>query len=233
MLSDAGETARKFHIATRVGARPLCFRVAPALIFATAVLVSQAASAVYMIQQGDTIEIAVAGLPELMHRTTVQPDGTISFPLFDALTVEGLTPGELRLEVQRQLSAKIYRLHTNDGREVLTVIKPEEISTEIVGYRPIYVTGNVAKPGEQTFRPEMTVRQAVVQAGGAEPSQVGFSRSYRDRGTVQSDWELALIDLARSTVRTARLTAELNGQMELGALDLRGLGLPKERVQGI
>jgi polysaccharide export outer membrane protein len=182
-----------------------------------------------MIQQGDTIEIAVAGLPELRHRSTVQPDGAIAFPLFDALMVEGLTPAELRLEVQRQLAGKIYRLHTNDGREVLAVIQPEEVSAEIVGFRPIYVTGNVAKPGEQTFRPQMTVRQAVVLAGGAETPQTRLSRSYRDPAAVKSDYELALIDLARATARTARLVAELNGQTELNDLDLSSSGLPKER----
>jgi polysaccharide export outer membrane protein len=42
-------------------------------------------------------------------------------------------------------------LRANDGRESLTVIQPEEVSAAIVAYRPVYVTGDVAKPGEQTF----------------------------------------------------------------------------------
>ena len=132
------------------------------------VTVVSPASAAYKVQQGDTIEIAVAGIPELRQRTTVQPDGAIALPLTGALAVEGLTPAELRAEVQTQLARKIYRLRANDGREILTVIQPEEVSAAIVAYRPIYVTGDVAKPGEQTFWPEMTIRQALALAGGVD-----------------------------------------------------------------
>jgi polysaccharide export outer membrane protein len=234
MFFDPRQTQRKPLLAPRDGAlRPFRRRLAGALFSATVALVSPSASAAYLIQQGDTIEISVSGLPELRHRSTVQPDGAIAFPLFNAVTVEGLTPSELRLEVQRQLARKIYRLHTSDGREVLTVIQPEEVSAEIVGYRPIYVTGDVAKPGEQTFRPEMSVQQAVVLAGGAELGQARVNRSYRDRASVQGDLESAAVDRARSALRAARLTAELNGHADVGAVDLAGIGLPKERVQEI
>jgi polysaccharide biosynthesis/export protein len=184
---------------------------------------------VYKVQQGDTIEIAVAGIPELRQRSTVQPDGAIALPLVGALRVEGLTPAELRLEVQTQLARKIYRLRGNDGREILTVIQPEEVSAAIVAYRPIYVTGNVPKPGEQTFRPEMTVRQALALAGGAD-FQALVSKPSRNPITLRSDYELAVIQLAQATAKISRVTAELNGANELEDLHLAEMPAPKERL---
>jgi protein involved in polysaccharide export with SLBB domain len=120
--------------------------------FVAMLLAALPAWGAYKVQQGDTIEVAVAGIPELRQRTTVQADGAIAFPLVGAVAaVECLTPAELRSTVQTQRARKIYRLRANDGREILTVIQPEEVSAAIVAYRPIYVTGDVAKPGEQKF----------------------------------------------------------------------------------
>jgi polysaccharide export outer membrane protein len=203
---------------------------AGSLVLATVV---SPASAAYKVQQGDTIEIAVAGIPELRQRSTVQPDGAIALPLTGALAVEGLTPAELRAEVQTQLGRKIYRLRGNDGREILTVIQPEEVSAAIVAYRPIYVTGDVAKPGEQVFWPEMTIRQALALAGGAEFPQARLSRSSRNLSELTGDYELALIGLARATARGARLTAELGGQNDLASLDFSDVPLPKEKLAEI
>ena len=68
------------------------------LIVSTVLLVGQPARGEYRVQQGDTIEISVAGIPELRQKTTVQSDGAVAFPLVGSLPVEGLTPAELRTE---------------------------------------------------------------------------------------------------------------------------------------
>ena len=186
----------------------------------------------YTVQQGDTIEIAVAGIPELKQHSTVQPDGAIALPLAGALAVQGLTPAELRTKVQTQLAKKIYRLRGNDGREILTVIQPEEVSAAVVGYRPIYVTGDVTRPGEQVFLPEMTVRQALALAGGVD-FQERLSGGRRDFLSLRRDYDVALLDLANATGRIARLTAELGGQTELGAIEFSNAPLPRERLAEI
>ena len=47
----------------------------------------------------------------------------------------------------------------------------------VVEYRPIYVNGDVSKPGEHPFRPQMTVRQAVALSGGYDSRLIlGISR---------------------------------------------------------
>lgn len=214
--------------AGRQGSR---FIVAAALL-ASAALISPACAA-YKVQQGDTIEIAVAGIPELRQRATVQPDGAIALPLAGALSVEGLTPAELRDQVQAQLARKIYRMRGTDGREILTVIQPEEVSASIVAYRPIYVTGDVIKPGEQTFWPEMTVRQALALAGGVEFLQGRLSKPSRDLSELTADYELALVGLAQATAKIARVTAELSGKRDLASVDFSDAPLPKERLDEI
>jgi polysaccharide export outer membrane protein len=186
----------------------------------------------YTVQQGDTIEIEVAGIPELKQRSTVQPDGAIAFPLVGALAVEGLTPAQLRSAVQTQLAKKIYRQRANDGREILMVIQPEEVSAAIVAYRPIYVTGDVVKPGEQTFLPKMTVRQALALAGGTDVN-ARFGRPMRDPAALKVDFELAWVTFASATARIARVAAELNGASDLGKLDFANWPLSKERLAEI
>ena len=186
----------------------------------------------YTVQQGDTIEIEVAGIPELKQRSTVQPDGAIAFPLVGALAVEGLTPSQLRSAVQTQLAKKIYRQRANDGREMLMVIQPEEVSAAVVAYRPIYVTGDVLKAGEQTFLPKMTVRQALALAGGTDVS-ARFGRPTRDLSALRVDFELAWVDFASATAKIARATAELTGANELGKVDFPTGPLPRERLAEI
>jgi len=230
MKSPAKTRARRpLSEGTQPPKRSGLWAVRGAALFAMVMVAIPAWGAAYRVQQGDTIEIAVAGIPELRQRSTVQPDGAIAFPLVGALAVEGLTPAELRTEVQTQLARKIYRLRGNDGREILTVIQPEEVSAAIIAYRPVYVTGDVAKPGEQTFRPEMTVRQALALAGGVE-NQARRTQPALDLSMVKSDYELALTELARATAKIGRITAELNGQSDLAEPDISALPLPKEKL---
>ena len=70
--------------------------------------------------------------------------------------------------MKERLSRKLYQQRTPDGRESVTPIAPDAVLVTIAEYRPVYVNGDVTKPGEQTFRPGMTVRQAVALAGGYE-----------------------------------------------------------------
>ena len=194
------------------------------------ILPNAALGGAYTVQQGDSIEVSVSGLPELRHRTNVQPDGAISVPLLGALKVEGMTPAELRLEVQNQLAGKVYRHYNNEGREVLTVVEPEEVSAEIVDFRPIYITGDVARPGQQSFRPQMTVRQALALAGGPDDLRSRASKHARDPAAVRGEYDIARLDMGRAIARIARLEAQLGGKSEMAPADLSTLGLPKEQV---
>jgi polysaccharide export outer membrane protein len=150
-------------------------RGAAALLIAVALTCSIApAKADYRLHAGDILEISVARLPELKHRVPVQLDGTISFPLLGTMSVAGMSAADLQAKVQATLAAKVFRQRTPDGRENSVTIDPDEVTAKIVEYRPIYVNGDVARPGQQVFRPLMTVRQAVALSGGyVEGASVG------------------------------------------------------------
>ena len=50
---------------------------------------ANAADNTYDIQPGDTLELHVVGVPELTYRTTVSPQGLVSFPLVEDVVAAG------------------------------------------------------------------------------------------------------------------------------------------------
>lgn len=125
-------------------------------------------AAQYQIEAGDVLEFSVASLPGLRQRSAVDINGDVNFPLLQDIKAAGLPLAELRTRVRELISAKPFRQRSADGRETLLTIDPDEITIGIVEYRPIYVTGDVGHPGEQQFRPGITVQQAMVQSGGSD-----------------------------------------------------------------
>jgi len=136
------------------------------LVLAACFLPSIPAHSEYRVQAGDVIEIFVARVPELQRRVTVQMDGSISFPLLGTMSVAGLSQAQLQVKVRSVLATKVFQQRLADGREAAAAMDPAEIIATIVEYRPIYVHGDVAKPGEYGYRPFMTARQAVAMSGG-------------------------------------------------------------------
>ncbi len=151
------------------------------------------ARAEYRLGAGDALEIAVAGIPELKQRVPVQHDGTVSFPLLGTISVAGLSPSEARAKVQAGLAAKVFRQRGPDGRESVVVIEPDQVTATVAEFRPIFVDGDVSKPGEQTYRPGMTVREAVALSGGYDSMHLHmdsnpFLLSADLRGEYEAQW---------------------------------------------
>jgi polysaccharide export outer membrane protein len=169
------------------------------------------AKAEYRLNAGDVIEIAVAGVPELRQRVTVQLDGSISLPLLGNLMVAGSTSSEARAKIQSALATKVFRQRTADGRERPLVIEFDEVAATVVEYRPIYVNGHVSKPGEQSYRPHMTVRQAIASAGGYEVVRP-TNTSLREAIDLQADHASLWAAFAKEQAQTWRIKAELGNE---------------------
>jgi len=82
----------------------------------------------------DIVKITVWGSKELTSAMPIRPDGFISFPLIGDIKAQGLTPGQLKNEIARQLKDFI-----NEPNVVVIV---EEINSINIS-----IAGEVKKPG--------------------------------------------------------------------------------------
>lgn len=86
-------------------------------------------------------------------QVVVRPDGKISLALLNDIQAAGLTPDELRIQIDKAASKYIAEPNAS------VVVK--EIKS-----RNVFITGNVAKPGSYPLTNGMTVMQLIAVAGG-------------------------------------------------------------------
>lgn len=178
-------------------------------ILSIAALASNSAAAEYMLQSGDTLEISVTGVSDLRQRSPIGVDGQIALPLVGHVKVDGLSVSAARVKIAGDLSSKIYRQQTNDGREIRHLILPDEVVVALVEYRPIYVSGDVVKAGEYVFRPSMTVRHAIALAGGYDLMRFRLVNPFLQAPDYRAEYEALSIELATEQARIWRLQNEL------------------------
>jgi polysaccharide biosynthesis/export protein len=178
------------------------------------------ARAEYVMAPGDVVEVSAVGVPDLRHRATIDVDGRASLPLLGNIKAAGLTVAEFSEKVKSELSTKAFRARETDSRgrplgsrdnDVVT-ISPQEVIVEVVEYRPIYLNGDVAKPGAQTYRPGMTVRQAIALAGGYDTMRFRSRDPFLDSADFRSDYHDLWTEFAKVNAEIARLQAELDGK---------------------
>ncbi len=110
----------------------------------------------YVIGPGDALNITVWRNPELSMSVPVRPDGKISAPLVEEMTVQGKTSVQVARDIERAL-AKYVR------DPVVTVIV-----TGFVGpfSEQVRVVGEAAKPQALPFKQRMTVLDVLIAVGG-------------------------------------------------------------------
>ena len=186
---------------------PLALVGLAALLVLTAPFAATAAP--YKIEAGDVLEFSVASLPTLKQRTAVDINGDVNFPLLQDIHAAGLPLAELRTRVRELISAKPFRQRGSEGRETLLTIDPDEITISIVEYRPIYITGDVGRPGEQPFRPGITIRQAVALGGGYDPAQTKLGNPALQLVDLRGEFQTLSAALLGNRASITRLDAEL------------------------
>ena len=107
----------------------------------------------YALGTGDEIRLTVFGQMQLSTTYFVSPQGTISVPLIGDVLAAGESSDQLGQEV------------ADDLRRRRMVVNPS-VSVDIIKYRPIYVLGEVEKPGAYPYQPGLTMLSAVALAGG-------------------------------------------------------------------
>jgi protein involved in polysaccharide export with SLBB domain len=102
----------------------------------------------------DTFDVRVYGEPELSGTFRVATDGTIDYPLAGRTPVAGLRTGE----IQQLLVDKLKDRFLKDPQVVVTIKDRNS--------QKISVLGQVAKPGQVGYYPNMTIVDAIASAGG-------------------------------------------------------------------
>jgi polysaccharide export outer membrane protein len=195
------------------------------------------AAAQYRVEAGDVIEVEVSGIPSYRYRVKVQLDGSVSLPVAGSIAIAGSSPGELRLKMVAALASRVVRQIGPDGLERPYSIEPGEISANVVEYRPIYVSGDVLRPGEQPFRPGITARQAISSAGGggAPVRQMGLASDAAQREALELQASITSLwtNLAKEVARIWRLRTQLGGKERLDDTFFRDIALPRDVIADI
>jgi protein involved in polysaccharide export with SLBB domain len=132
----------------------------------------------YLLGPGDQLRVTVYGSEDLSGEIPVGDAGMAVLPLIGPINAAGAT--------SRQLEEAIRAKLISDG-----YLNDPNVSIQILNFRPIYVLGEVRRPGDHSYVPGMTVRAAIALAGGFTPranqSFVIVTRASRDyRAAVSS-----------------------------------------------
>jgi polysaccharide biosynthesis/export protein len=102
---------------------------------------------------GSGIRLITVGDDTLTGEFRVNDSGMIALPLLGGVRATGRTPDELAHQVSDALvKGNLYTAPS--------------VSVEVTAYRPIFVLGEVSKPGQYPYQPGMTVVTAAAVAGG-------------------------------------------------------------------
>ncbi len=147
------------------------------------------------IEPGDTVRVTIAETPRLDGERKVDADGTIALPQVGSIALAGLGIDEARQRIERMLVQK-------------GILKAPTVLVEIARYRPIYVGGRVARPGAIEFEPGLTVRHALILAGGmGRPAANADSVNVPE---LRARWQVASFQLLQINSSIARLDDELS-----------------------
>ena len=93
------------------------------------------------------------GQEQLTGQFRINDRGQLAVPLLGSVPADGLTTAELEHSIEQLLKKK-------------DLLQNPSVSVDVITYRPVFILGEVAKPGQYPYQPGMTVLTAVALAGG-------------------------------------------------------------------
>ncbi|WP_072855865.1 polysaccharide biosynthesis/export family protein [Loktanella atrilutea] len=149
------------------------------------------------VARGDVLYVAVTGAPEMTRDCPVDVDGRIRLPLVGGISVAGLSLDAIQTRVAETLVAR-------------DILRDPVVLVEVSQYRAVYVGGLVKTSGEVPFRPGLTVRQAIIAAGGIATSEEAASTGLGDIIELLARQRASTAELMATDSEIARLRAELS-----------------------
>jgi polysaccharide export outer membrane protein len=138
----------------------------------------------YQLSPGDKVKITVFNEPDLSGEFQVNDSGHVALPLAGEVPAADKTLPEFKTEVIRILRGRF--------------VKNPRVAVEMTNYRPFNVIGEVRNAGQYSYRPGLTVQDAVAMAGGytyRANTRTLYVRRVNAGGedTVQTDSDRALV----------------------------------------
>jgi polysaccharide export outer membrane protein len=109
----------------------------------------------YVIGPDDVLTVVFWREKDMSAEVTVRPDGKFSLPLLNDIDAAGITPEQLRLNLEKAAGKLMSEPNAS-------------VSVKTINSRKVYITGNVMKPGTFPLTGEMTVLQLIALAGGLQ-----------------------------------------------------------------
>jgi polysaccharide biosynthesis/export protein len=174
---------------------------------------ADAAGAEYPVANGDVLRVTVYGDAGLSGSFPVGADGTIGYPLLGNLVVTGKSIEDIRKVIDDGLKVHIANL---------------SVAVVVETYAPVYIVGEVQRPGKYEFRPGMIALE-LFALGGGQKEQLSENESGVSRlANLRLDYADLGVQLLAQDVKRTRLQAELDGQPfsyraseEIGTPDVR------------
>ena len=126
----------------------------------------------YRIGSDDELEIIVWTQPQLSGKVIVASDGTIAMPLIGRVPAAGLTPDQLKADLEKR-----YARYVHDANVTVRVSDPAS--------HVFYVLGSVNKPGVYKLHSGEVLSQALAEAGWSwgirRPGKIRILRQRKTR----------------------------------------------------
>lgn len=169
----------------------------PARAILLSLLMSTASPALseILIARGDTVHVSITEAPKLGGDSKVDAQGNIVLPQLGSVNIAGMGLDAARAQLEKELIKR-------------DILKAPTVLIEIAKYRPFYVGGKVARPGAIEYEPGLTVRHALILAGGAGRSDEDRLAALDVPG-LRAKWQTTSYQLLDVNSRIARLQAEL------------------------
>lgn len=137
---------------------------------------------------GDVIDVEVLGDATSRSQLTVGPDGKVYFNLLPGLDVSGLTTTQTKALFEKEMTKFVTTAQVS-------------VSLRSVGSRHVWLLGRLVKPGIYALNGQVTLLEAVAQAGGTSQS-TSLSDTTEDladlrRSFVMRDGQLLPVDFSR------------------------------------
>lgn len=114
---------------------------------------SAAAPQSYRLGHGDRVAVTVFGEKDMSGEYDIDDTGNLPLPLAGAVNVNNMSPRQAEEAIEKKLSA---------GK----LINNPQVTVSVIRYRPVYILGEVQRPGAYPYQSGMSVLNAVALAGG-------------------------------------------------------------------